>query len=88
MKTTYYLRTLGATGIEKSSVAIKSSVSAEVDFISVAAESSEVAQLQSPNSMITYQEAEVLVDTIPVSVYAVEEGKLCRLDDPTCESCQ
>jgi ribonucleoside-diphosphate reductase alpha chain len=74
MKTTYYLRTLGATQIEKSTLdAKKYGYTQKREYKS------------SQESVV--QTVAVEVSSIEV-VQQVPEVKLCKLTDPDCESCQ
>ena len=59
VKTTYYLRTLGATSIEKSTSTLTKSAATEAAQATIASSQSEAPAI-----------------------------KLCKINDPTCESCQ
>ena len=87
LKTTYYLRTLGASGIEKSTLDINKKYDQE----------GSVAQANGWQA----EEDVSITETIVVAETLVEEPeqdwaaaqidppvKMCLLDDPTCESCQ
>ncbi|MBP7927842.1 ribonucleoside-diphosphate reductase subunit alpha, partial [Patescibacteria group bacterium] len=94
LKTTYYLRTLGASGIEKSSVEIETSQAALVSVdrlpqaevhIEATAQVFAAAQQNLPMPMLESTPTD-LVEQMAGSQYKV--GQTCRMDDPTCESCQ
>ena len=76
LKTTYYLRTLSASGIEKSSIALKQ----ENSQVSAILPSSMLEAIPSPQ-----------VEMEKVTITEIKESttiQLCKIDDPTCESCQ
>jgi len=75
LKTTYYLRTLGASSIEKSTVAVKKEVRGAAG--ESAAASSPAPQASSPSAKRTYTEAEKNA----CSIEAMRNGG-------TCEACQ
>ncbi len=73
LKTTYYLRTLGATQIEKSTLDAK-----KFGFTQKRTYGSEASREAAPNN-----------DTTTVSVTIdIETGKACSLENPECEACQ
>ena len=75
LKGTYYLRTLGATGIEQSTVSLEKQKNLEKRSDAVVS----VAEIK--QEIIEKEEQPALVQkTAPL--------KLCKIDDPTCESCQ
>lgn len=97
LKTTYYLRTLGASQVEKSTVSTaefgsthtrkKEEVPQEMQatpFVSPTSPSSPLASpvLNTPASLST--SSAFGLDTSTTE----PELKLCRIDDPDCESCQ
>ncbi len=75
LKTTYYLRTLGASGIEQSTVSIEKQKNLEKrqDVVSTVAEIKQELVEQEGQKVVAQKTAEL---------------KLCKLDDPSCESCQ
>jgi ribonucleoside-diphosphate reductase alpha chain len=75
LKTTYYLRTLGASGIEKSTVDItKQKTRAEAEPITVA-------------SPVVIQKIQPMPEPqVPADVGS--EVKACKIEDPDCEACQ
>jgi ribonucleoside-diphosphate reductase alpha chain len=76
LKTTYYLRTLGASSIEKSTVGItKQATRAVSDPMTVEPEAA--VQAQTPPSASQTPPAPGSSDT-----------KACKIDDPDCEACQ
>ena len=87
LKTTYYLRTLAATQIEKSTLdAAKFGFTQKREYgaMSPAPPPSATAELQ-PLRIATTP------PTLPsgeAPSTSPEEPKLCRLDDPDCEACQ
>jgi ribonucleoside-diphosphate reductase alpha chain len=75
LKTTYYLRTLGASAIEKSTVEIsrqKTKASNEAEIV--------VAQSANMASEVQVLKAQDILEQEPI--------KSCKLEDPDCESCQ
>ena len=82
LKTTYYMRTLGASQIEKSTLdAKKFGFTQKRDY-------TKTAPTHAAWSGTTIQPAtlEALVDVTPSSDQGVIA--LCRIDNPECESCQ
>ncbi|MBP9771512.1 MAG: ribonucleoside-diphosphate reductase subunit alpha [Candidatus Pacebacteria bacterium] len=81
VKTTYYLRTLAASGIEKSTVTLdKQQLESTIKERNVAQEAVDSIKAELAAS-----------DPVPVTAsVAPAQGalKLCKIDDPTCESCQ
>ena len=102
LKTTYYLRTLGASSIEKSTVSLESQgVSSAVGVTSQVEETYVEVVAAAPSTVVAEMEVVELTDVLEeTAVYAMApaqapvlevesyEFKACRLDDPTCESCQ
>lgn len=77
LKTTYYLRTLGASGIEQSTVSLDKQQNLEKrdkEALAAIAEIKEEILAKEGTSAPTPQTAPAL--------------KLCKIDDPSCESCQ
>jgi ribonucleoside-diphosphate reductase alpha chain len=81
VKTTYYLRTVGASGVEKSTVELtKQQLTPTVSGQHRAAAERAVAEVKQD---IEEQK------TVPVSApVPAPELKLCKIDDPNCEACQ
>ncbi|MFH1286247.1 MAG: ribonucleoside-diphosphate reductase subunit alpha [Candidatus Magasanikbacteria bacterium] len=93
LKTTYYLRTLAISQVEKSTVSTEQFGSTHLR------ETKNVGVVQAPSSE---QQSEVLIPTktsssvmatVPASSTLVneekkEESELCRIEDPDCEACQ
>ena len=102
LKTTYYLRTLGASSIEKSTVSLESQgVSSAVGVTSQVEETYVEVVAAAPSTVVAEMEVVELTEVLEeTAVYAMApaqapvlevesyEFKACRLDDPTCESCQ
>jgi ribonucleoside-diphosphate reductase alpha chain len=108
LKTTYYLRTLGASAIEKSTVSlskqnVESSInsttsdpilglSVEEMVLQVREEVKVKAGLNSESSIKTQIEEKMENNKGEINVKSSEinsDGiKLCKLEDPDCESCQ
>lgn len=96
LKTTYYLRTLAATNIEKSTVALDSK--AENQTGGLMSEASKVQsapkEATTPMPIMDIQKPEAVLAPTPApiappSAPAFEEPvKLCKIGDPDCESCQ
>lgn len=79
LKTTYYLRTVGATHAEKSTVKAgqMNSVSSGVDSgVSMAAPAAKAAP------------AAVAAAAVEAQIEAATDIKFCAIDDPGCEACQ
>ena len=100
LKTTYYLRTLGATAIEKSTIELAkqnamSTVVRQTEEQEVAKPElpavpepvvSMVAPLVAVEAMAT---ATVAADVVVLDVSAMAAPiKLCKINDPDCEACQ
>ena len=87
LKTTYYLRTLAVSQVEKSTVSTAEYGSTHVRAraennlrVAVAAEHEASGEVSAPEPIsIMPQE---------VKDFRNEGPKLCRIDDPSCESCQ
>lgn len=114
LKTTYYLRSLGASSIEKSTVSLdKQSASVGMEDIQESSPAPAVVEVAVPSPSVMPLKSSVVLDEpkIAASVASVgvkESSKqislptvnipatgvdgqtvsACRLDDPTCESCQ
>ena len=89
LKTTYYLRTLGASAVEQSTVSLEKQQNlekrtAEEAVVQVREEVKAQQQLEVPATAGSAAEGR----TSPRSVSTVDAPKLCKLDDPDCESCQ
>lgn len=74
LKTTYYLRSLGATAIEKSSIALTKNAEPETQVLEKVVAPIEIIQ---PTPVET-----------PSIVNSVAKLSFCKLDDPACEACQ
>jgi ribonucleoside-diphosphate reductase alpha chain len=72
LKTTYYLRSLGATQVEKSTVDINK-FGVQPRWMKNASSSADIA--------VDRVEAEAVVERQP-------EVQQCSIDDPDCEACQ
>ena len=98
LKTMYYLRTLAVSGVEKSTVQlgkqnVQSSVSHQTEDIAAAAVEEIKQRLTNTQNTMSEQmvPVKVLVETKKnqtVVSQVTESPKLCRIDDPECESCQ
>jgi ribonucleoside-diphosphate reductase alpha chain len=81
VKTTYYLRTLAASSIEKSTVTLdKQQISSTVKERTAAQEAVDEIKAQ-----LAAQEPVAVAAAIAPSQGAL---KLCKIDDPNCEACQ
>ncbi len=74
LKTTYYLRSLGASAIEQSTISLDKQQNLEKR------EKEAIEAIAEIKEEILVQEPAVTQKTSPL--------KLCKIDDPTCESCQ
>ena len=81
LKTTYYLRTLAASSVEKSTVDLQVAAAPVVQATATAATVS-VATASSGVTAVAIAEAEVTPEPVP------SQPKLCLIDDPDCEACQ
>jgi ribonucleoside-diphosphate reductase alpha chain len=95
LKTTYYLRTLGASAVEKSTVEITRQKTKATDqqlVEAVNAKAGEAATVQIQQEMQgkleTAQAAQPVQPTLQITSDDIQEAKACKIDDPSCESCQ
>ncbi|QDT14432.1 ribonucleoside-diphosphate reductase subunit alpha [Alienimonas californiensis] len=97
LKTTYYLRTLAATQVEKSTVDVNKFgvqprwMKNKSESDNVAIERGVVAPAGSPASPSPLggaSPATAIADETPLPASAVQEGAACDPNDPTCEACQ
>ncbi len=88
MKTTYYLRTLAATQVEKSTVDVNK-FGVQPRWMKSKSESGNVAIDRGvPGHAEASQASAAVPDDAPLSLSAVQEGAACDPNDPTCEACQ
>ena len=82
LKTTYYLRTLAATQVEKSTVDVNK-FGVQPRWMKSKSESGNVSidRAGSPPAAAS-------VETAPLAMSTVQEGATCDPNDPTCEACQ
>ncbi|MCR4285477.1 MAG: ribonucleoside-diphosphate reductase subunit alpha, partial [Candidatus Kaiserbacteria bacterium] len=80
LKTTYYLRTLGASGIEQSTVSLDKQQNLEKRDEEVLAAVA-VAEIKEELASHDVKPESVIVQKTPALT-------LCKIDDPNCESCQ
>jgi ribonucleoside-diphosphate reductase alpha chain len=80
LKTTYYLRTVGATHAEKSTV-----MNGRMNAVSSGGQS--VAESSAPKGMSAL-DAAAAVAQMQLSSMPATDIRFCGVDDPTCESCQ
>ena len=103
LKTTYYLRTLGATAVEKSTIELSkqqnmSQVSQGTEQPVVEEKRAEEMPVTQPvQPVINFAQTVAQVMTQPVLATATPDGgsaelgtklMLCKIDDPDCEACQ
>jgi len=86
LKTTYYLRTLAASGIEKSTLDINKKPDGVV--FSAGGDMQESASHISKNVLQPVAELKNEEHASAGDVLGITTPKLCLLDDPTCEACQ
>jgi ribonucleoside-diphosphate reductase alpha chain len=84
LKTTYYLRTLAASQVEKSTVSTAEYGSTH---------QREASASQEPRTKNQFPVQTVEVAAVPIAVVAQKIEApvlkaLCRIDDPNCEACQ
>ena len=78
LKTTYYLRTLAASQIEKSTLdASKYGFTQKRDYTEIAP-----APVEAPAAAVVTASASIAAQA------SEQDAKLCRIDDPDCEACQ
>ena len=82
LKTTYYLRTLAATQVEKSTVDVNK-FGVQPRWMKSKSESGNVAIDRGGPSP-----APAADESAPLAMTAVQEGAACDPNDPTCEACQ
>ena len=79
MKTTYYLRTVGATHAEKSTV-----TSGRMNAVSSGHEGHAASAGATPSALeAAAAQAKAQAEALPAT-----DIKFCAIDDPTCEACQ
>ena len=89
LKTTYYLRTMSATHVEKSTVnsnqhnAVSSGSGSTMN-----AAGASTATTESPLSALEVAAAAARAQQMELSDSAATDIRFCGVDDPTCESCQ
>ena len=85
LKTTYYLRTLGATAIEKST----GSSAAVSDSLSTTTKTSTLEAVAAPASAPSAPTGELEMVAKPKKEYTEAEKVMCSiLNGPSCEACQ
>jgi ribonucleoside-diphosphate reductase alpha chain len=87
LKTTYYLRTVGATHAEKSTVT-SSQLNAVSSGGGVGGAGVKSASPSSAKPAMSALEAAAAAAQIQLSSTPATDIKFCGVDDPTCESCQ
>ena len=99
LKTTYYLRTLAATSIEKSTVALEANASSQAGAVmrektpAVAhavppAPGMNASAMQQPSYAPTAPSATAAAPVARGATAADETLRLCKIDDPDCLACQ
>jgi ribonucleoside-diphosphate reductase alpha chain len=86
LKTTYYLRSLAATSVEKSTIDL--AVPAPSVQLSVASESPRHAELVSASVTEVMASTAIGPEVEEVVVAAAIQPKACLIADPDCEACQ
>ncbi len=88
LKTTYYLRTLAATQIEKSTVDINK-YGVQPRWMKHKSASSDIAVARSAEEFVTTDvPAETSGEPLGVPATDMSSVQACSLDDPDCEACQ
>ena len=92
LKTTYYLRTLGVSSIEQSTVSLEKQL--RLDQKREAAREA-VAEIKETVAVVTQEKTKPLPSviapapvTVPTPTSSSGSPKLCNIDDPDCEACQ
>ena len=83
LKTTYYLRTIGATHAEKSTVK-----AGRMNAVSSGASGSIGAAAGASATAMSAMEAAAAAARAQMNALPATDIKFCGVDDPTCESCQ
>ncbi|MBT0571000.1 ribonucleoside-diphosphate reductase subunit alpha [Curvibacter sp. CHRR-16] len=83
LKTTYYLRTMSATHVEKSTVAAGS-----LNAVSSNIESVSAAPAAAPSNAMAAAMAAAAAQLEQATQAAATDIRFCGVDDPTCEACQ
>ena len=86
LKTTYYLRTLGASAVEKNTVEITRQKTKAVNEPQPMVQTVKVSGEASVQPMM--QPEPILQSALKITNDDIQEAKACKIDDPTCESCQ
>ncbi len=86
MKTTYYLRTLGASSVEKSTVELGKQQATPKIERTIAQEAVENIRAEIAATAVEPNPAFAMVSATPMPAKPVLQ--LCKLDDPECLSCQ
>ena len=87
LKTTYYLRTVGATHAEKSTVT-SNQLNAVSSGGGAGGAGVKSASVQSGKSVMSAIEAAAAAAQAQLSATPATDIKFCGVDDPTCEACQ
>lgn len=91
LKTTYYLRTLAVSQVEKSTIKSQATVGRDVaDPVEKKPAVAKKPEVVSGTSvaMKAVEKPIVAEKKEKVSIPKTDDSKLCRIDDPDCESCQ
>lgn len=91
LKTTYYLRTLAASSVEKSTVDLVASREPIVEAKVEITEAVQVAQQPQPEpNPVDVQPAQTSITATAIETVEASDGgpKLCLINDPDCEACQ
>jgi ribonucleoside-diphosphate reductase alpha chain len=100
VKTTYYLRTLSASAVEKSTVELsKQNLESTIVTRRTAAEDAvaevkqelqehEIAPVVTTSAPATASVVEPAAESTPTATLEKPTLKLCKIDDPDCEACQ
>lgn len=81
LKTTYYLRSLGASGIEQSTISLDKQQNLDKREVETLAA---VAVAEIKEELVAHEPQPMPI----VAAHKTSELKLCKIDDPSCESCQ
>jgi ribonucleoside-diphosphate reductase alpha chain len=90
LKTTYYLRTMSATHVEKSTVTSGqlNSVSSGGQSSGMQASAGSESAARTTLSALEIAAAQARAQQIELSDSPATDIRFCGVDDPTCESCQ
>jgi ribonucleoside-diphosphate reductase alpha chain len=90
LKTTYYLRSLGASSIEKSTVSLENQERLDQDTVTSALHLAATNAVREKTEQVAKKGEKEIISSeeSATSVTNFSSPNLCRIDDPDCEACQ